>query len=333
MSPLGIRARRFAVAAATVLAGTGAISAPTTARAQASSAESIAAAQTLYEAAVDLMGKKQFDAACPKLEEAARLVPEGVGVRLQLGECFEGQGKLASAWTTYALAEQLAARAGQRDREALAADRAAKLKPRLATMTVTVPPAIRTLPGLHVSRAGVEIGPAQWEIPLPVDRGEHAIDVRADGKVPFSKKVVVKRDGEKVQVGIGPLLDDPNAGEARPGTDWKLPTGLVLGGFGIAAIGVGAALGGVALDKTNEVETRRLCDDALVCDAEGIEIRSEARTLANVATGLFVGGGVVLGTGTLFLILSATGSDDDAKESPSAAIQLGVDRVGIVGHW
>jgi hypothetical protein len=167
-----------------------------------------------------------------------------------------------------------------------------------------------------------------------VDRGEHTIDVRADGKMPFSKKVVVKRDGEKVEVGVGPLLDDPNAGEARSGTDWKLPTGLVLGGFGIAAIGVGGALGGVALGKTNDVETRGLCNDDLVCDAEGIEIRSEARTLANVATGLFAGGGVVLGTGALFLILSATGSDDDgAKEGPSAAIELGVDRARIVGRW
>lgn len=42
-----------------------------------------------------------------------RLVPEGLGAKLTLAECYESQGKLASAWTQYTVVESMAARTGQ----------------------------------------------------------------------------------------------------------------------------------------------------------------------------------------------------------------------------
>jgi len=49
------------------------------ARAQTADPDKIAAAQTLYNEAVTLMDAKDYATACPKLAEAVRLVPEGIG--------------------------------------------------------------------------------------------------------------------------------------------------------------------------------------------------------------------------------------------------------------
>src|SRR5687767_9621195 len=90
------------------------------------------AAQALYERAVELMAQKAYADACPKLEEVTRLVPDGLGAKLTLAECWEGAGKLASAYVAYAQVETLAGRKGDADRQKLASERAAALKPRLA---------------------------------------------------------------------------------------------------------------------------------------------------------------------------------------------------------
>jgi thioredoxin-like negative regulator of GroEL len=85
----------------------------------------VAAAQALYDKAVEQMAAKSFAEACPKLEEVTRLMPEGLGAKLTLAECYEGQGKLASAWLQYALVEAAAGRADQGERQRLAGERAA----------------------------------------------------------------------------------------------------------------------------------------------------------------------------------------------------------------
>src|SRR5262245_14421848 len=112
-------------------------------------------AQALYEQAVAAMDKKDYASACPSLEEVVRLIPEGVGAKLTLAECYEGAGRLASAWTGYALAEAAAAKENQREREQKAHARAEALKPKLARLTIVVPEAVRALPGLAITRDGV----------------------------------------------------------------------------------------------------------------------------------------------------------------------------------
>ncbi|NUO48654.1 MAG: tetratricopeptide repeat protein [Polyangiaceae bacterium] len=92
-------------------------------------ADNAGAAQQLYDRAVELMGQKNYAEACPKLEEVTRLVPDGFGAKLTLAECYEAQGRLASAWEQYMFVESAASRANQGDRQRLAAERAAALKP------------------------------------------------------------------------------------------------------------------------------------------------------------------------------------------------------------
>jgi tetratricopeptide (TPR) repeat protein len=165
--------------------------------AQASSdPEKIATAQTLYNDAVTLMDAKDYAAACPKLEEAVRLVPEGIGARLTLAECKEMSGQLASAWSQYEVAKSMAERAGQKERAARAAAKVISLTGQLSRLTIVVPPEVVKVPQLSITRRGIGVGEAQWGMPLPVDTGVHEIVVMAPGYKTWSKQVAIEKNGE-----------------------------------------------------------------------------------------------------------------------------------------
>jgi hypothetical protein len=197
-------------------------------------------AQALYDQAVSALDRKDFAGACPKLEEVVRLEPAGIGAKITLAECYEGAGKLASAATTYELAEAAAADAHQAERQKKAHDRAAALKPRLAHLTVTVPAEIAALPGFVIHRDGVRIGTAQWGLALPADQGEHRVEATATGKALWTQVFVVA-DGTETSVAVGPLADAPVAAGPPPAAPLSdTAAGRKIGG--IVAVSVGGAL-------------------------------------------------------------------------------------------
>src|SRR5215213_1281862 len=99
---LGIRARRLAT-----LGVVAALGLCTAEPAFAQDASGKAAAESLFENAVQLMKAGRFSEACPKLETSQRIDP-GVGTLLYLAECYEKLGRTASAWATFREAESLA---------------------------------------------------------------------------------------------------------------------------------------------------------------------------------------------------------------------------------
>src|SRR5262245_12663625 len=89
------------------------LSAPFAARGQEEDPQKTLAAQALFTQAAAEMDAKQYESACRKLEEVTRLLPSALGAKLTLAECYEARGKLASAWSQYALVEAMAAKAGE----------------------------------------------------------------------------------------------------------------------------------------------------------------------------------------------------------------------------
>jgi hypothetical protein len=172
------------------------------AAAQQADPQQVAAAQALFEQASAALDRKDYASACPKLEEVVRLVPEGLGARLALGECYEGMGRLASAWTVYLRTETSAMQARQAARQKEAHQRAEALKPRLAQLKITVPSELRALPGLAVSRDGIPVGAAQWDLSLPVDKGKHVIVATASGRERWEKTIEIPSDGAAETVTI-----------------------------------------------------------------------------------------------------------------------------------
>src|SRR5947208_8874106 len=55
-----------------------------------------ARAEKLYDEAIELLDRGDYTQACPKLEQSDQLDP-ALGTRFNLAECYEHEGKLASA--------------------------------------------------------------------------------------------------------------------------------------------------------------------------------------------------------------------------------------------
>src|SRR3954469_19109418 len=91
-----------------------------------------AAADALFDSARAAMDKGDFDAACEQFRASDKL-DAAVGTELNLADCEEKRGHLASAWELYrAAAEKLADRD---ERLALARSRIRALAPRLPKLT------------------------------------------------------------------------------------------------------------------------------------------------------------------------------------------------------
>src|SRR5262245_61731903 len=96
-----------------------------------------AAAIDLFNDAKTLMDAGNFAAACPKLVQSQSLAP-ALGTLLNLAKCREGEGKTASAWAGYREVAASSEKAGQSQRAAVAAERAAKLEPTLSRVRIDV---------------------------------------------------------------------------------------------------------------------------------------------------------------------------------------------------
>lgn len=317
------------------------IGVPRPVHAQSSSLQKAAEAQTIYDAAVKAMDAKDYVRACPLLEEVIHLAPEGVGAKLTLAECYEAVGKLASAWTSYNLVEAATmGKVGQAERKKLAHKRAEALKPKLAQLTIVVPPETRSIAGIEIQRDGVPIGSAQWDIAVPADKGDHVVTATAAGKRKWEKTVTISADGSTSSINVdglenevsakpapsGLLPEQPAAlGEQRGSTQRIL--GIVAASVGLASIGVGSAFGVIALNKKSESEVSH-CTASSECDTVGIQLRSEGRAAATASTIFFIVGGVGLAGGiTLFAMAPRGAQPVDTK------IAVGPRGIEIRGTW
>ena len=296
-----------------------------------------AAAEALFQEARALVTKKDFAAACPKFKASFELDP-GYGVLFNLAECYAGLGKTASAWAAYSDAAAMAKRADQKDRVDKALKRAADLAPKLEKVTVSVPDAPA---GLVVKRDDVALDAATWGVALPVDPGKHTFSAEAPGKKPWSTTVETTGPGTTVTVRV-PALEPAPAGPTATGTSAPstVPTaapgaddgrgtrrviGLVVGGAGVAAIAVGAAMGGLASSKWSDAQDNHCRTDTL-CDDTGVALVGDAKTFATVSTATFIAGGVLAAGGaTLFILSLGNGKKESAGLTilPSAGPKSG----------
>jgi hypothetical protein len=271
----------------------------------AQSAEDKLAAEALFDQAKKLFLEKNYPEACPRFERSQRLDP-GIGTLLYLADCYENQGRLASAWVTFREAASAAKAAGQGDRETVARSRAALLEPKLFRLTIRVD--APDTPGLAIRRNGSNVRREVWGEAVPVDPGEIAIEASAPGKVTWSMKIQVPAGaGAKAIVipalaagagttEVAPPPDAPAEGPA-PGQGQRV-AGLAVGGVGVVGLALGATFGGLAISKNNAVkEACPVASDP--CDPATVKSSRQAGTFADVSTAMFVVGGAALAAGII----------------------------------
>lgn len=272
-----------------------------------------AAAQALFDEAVELRNRNQVPAACAKFEESLRLDP-AVGTRFNLADCYERLGRVASAWTYFLEVAAATSMAGQEERAKAARSRAKNLEPRLSRMVITP---LAKPPGLRITRNGVDVGAAQWGTKVPVDPGAYVITAIAPGKRQWEQRVDVRGPAGVVEVAVPALADAPADAPPPPGpmgpnivvpppmpppdrgTPPSTIAGLTIGALGVVGLGVGTAFGLIALDGKNDVDS--LCPNdrcpSPETEALAATANEDAKTAGNVSTGALIGGGVLLVTG------------------------------------
>ena len=247
-----------------------------------------ATAQALFDDALQRMSAGSYPDACPKLEESERL-DAAMGTAFQLARCYEGMGRLASAWAMYIQVADLARAAGQASREKAARDAALALEPRLSYLTVTV----EVHPeGLVVRRGDVTVPAPQWGTRIPVDAGTYHFTATAPGRVSWSGEVTVGERGAVTarvpDLAIAPVAAStgvtPAAAAAAPKpapSDTQRIAGIVTLSAGVAGIVASGVLGLIAKSNYNAANSE--CP-AAGCTGPGEASTNSARSLGDRST-------------------------------------------------
>lgn len=277
-----------------------------------------ALAESLFDRGLEQMRLGKDEEACQSLERSQAIEP-GVGTMLYLAECYEKLGRSASAWAMYREAASLAQEQGQSERAKKGATRAEFLTPSLSKLTLVVP-SQAIVPGLSITRNGEAVPAAAWSVAVPVDPGEQKIAAAAPGYAPWTLDVTLPPNGARIVVDV-PALQALPPSEVAPAAvaqtepitqapaaltppaaalttadsparaSFHKPLAYVLGGVGIAALGVGTYFGIRAISENNKAD--EACPNDRCRNAAGIE-HDEAAHSSATAANVFVTGGLAL---------------------------------------
>jgi tetratricopeptide (TPR) repeat protein len=264
-----------------------------TAAAQASGAP--AAVPGATQIARDLFERGKAKWAAGQYEEAAALlaasnqqVPKA-GTSMLLGDAYEHLGRLRSARDTFRRASELARQSGESQLEYRANTREAALLPRVPQVQIRV--AAPVPPGLLVTLNGREVPASELNVATALDAGTYLLEAHAPDHEPFSARLELSNDAPQAGVRVvsvhlvprGEHTEAP-AGSGRETLAWW------IGGAGAALTAASLVTLIVALDKNAASEDEcgeaggAVDPDENACNARGVELRDDARTLANVAT-------------------------------------------------
>ncbi len=268
----------------------------------------VAKADTLFKEGRALMKSGNFETACPKLEESYRLDP-AAGTGINLGDCFEKQGKVASALLAYQAARALLKpgdpRIGPVEKEIAA------LNKRTPRLTIKLAPGAPE--GTTVTRDGREVEASKLGVPVAVNPGKFKVVVSAPGRDASVFRVsLVEGKNRELEVGPGEDSGQPASSsaagardearetetpgrvppdEAAPGSSQQT-WGYVLAGVGI----VGIALGGYfwAKFESGKSDLKTASDADFRRDKPGVDKDGHWAAYLGVGGAVVLGGGVVL---------------------------------------
>lgn len=291
--------------------------------AYAQSAEDQATARALFNEARELMKAGHYDAACPKLEAASKVYP-GSGVLLNLGDCYEHEGRTASAWTEFGEAASAAERLGRADDLAEARRRQSAIEPRLSRLAIRV---AHDEPGLVISRDGSVIDRGAWGEAIPIDPGAHTVTAHAGGHEEWSGSVTVAQAGQTLTIDVPELapvtppappqsVPPVEAVTAPPPVEAPYWTGRRIASASVAGVGVGALVAtgvmvGIAKAKDDSAKSEG--------GTKGGTDSQSAADLGNTATVVGVIGAALAVGGAIFWLTA-----------PSNSVQVGSNGTGVL---
>lgn len=296
--------------------------------ARAQSGRDLAAAETLFNEAIPLIQRGDYEAAARKLEASHEYDPAFATV-MNLALCYKKLGKLASAWARYReaadMAADMAAQSGDTRPQKKALRRARALERKLSRLVIKVSEETQSIPGLTVLRGDRNVVPGLFNTAIYVDPGDHDIKATAPGHEEFSIQVTTTRSKpvtvEILRLQVIPESPRPSdkpemVDSSTPGRDTRRIVGWAGIGAGAALTIGGLGFGWSAISTWNDAIDSE-CDAAtLECSAEGKSQVGKARFRSNVSN-VMVGAGLLLAAAGTWRILTAHDTGQATQVVPS----------------
>lgn len=294
-------------------------------------AETRAAADALFREGRTLVKQGKFAEGCGKLEASQNLDP-APGTLLALADCFEKDGRIASAWSTWNDAIVLSRQRNDKRRQETAEKRAKALESKLPKLQIDVPIESR-VEGLVVKRNDQLVESSIFGSAVPVDPGQQAIAASAPGREPWTTSVEIKAEPGSTTVTVPALTKIPEppkieVPEEKPKPEKPKPppppksntqrtVGIVLTTFGAIGVAGGAAAGGLTFLNVKTAEGQCSGDNPPRCSQEGLDAYRTADLTASIADISLGAGGALLLTGII-----VWGTAPSKKQEEKTAIRF-----------
>ncbi|MDB4960935.1 MAG: Tetratricopeptide 2 repeat protein [Myxococcales bacterium] len=263
----------------------------------------------LFEEGRELAKAGKYAEACERFEWSLA-IDRAPGTTLNYGDCLEKLGQLRKAFMMYDEASREFDRASDA-RAGFARERASAVLGRLGTILVKI--ADPAIPGLVVELASQSVPPRR-EMTERFEPEEIVVTARAPGRQPFrASALVVAGTTVIVEVpvleglDVAPAVQAPRVvrvmGGGRSRGRVRLAFGLGVGG-GVALI-ASSIIGIRAKQDYDAVATGPDCSRTggpLVCSPDAASKIESAGSSADLATGVAVAGGLLVGTAVIVYV-------------------------------
>ncbi|MFM2416591.1 MAG: hypothetical protein RL385_1314 [Pseudomonadota bacterium] len=304
-----------------------------------------AAAEALFQEAVRLLKRGEFDEACAKLSASHRREPRS-GTLLNLAACEEQRGRTATAWALYKDAASLARSESKPGYADKATSLAAAVEPRLIYLHIAVNTPVA---GEAITLDGKPLDPGSFETALPVDPGPHTLVAAAPGFASWKAELQVEQTST-LAVPALPAESSPAAAspahEAEPATApapsaapasalRAVPTwAWVTAGAGVSLLGTSVVFRVLQTNAGAELDShcgadRQSCDPSYdFASAHRREQRDFALFVGLGSAGVV---GAAIATYSLVQALRAQPKVDGVHVMPVLAVDRGALRAGLHG--
>lgn len=289
-------------------------------------AEDVAGARAAFEKGAQAANEGRWSDALTQFELAATKRPHAT-TSYNIGFCERALGHptRAKKFFTQALARDASTSGSELTVELRVATKKylEEASVQVATPEITLVPAevtitvdgrplevAETTPGGEHMLAGVRpAGPGEkvtrGTFVLEIDAGSHEIVILApDGRTKIAHEYFPPQSSKKVRIELPPPAPPPRPIELDQGSS-RRTWGFVIGGVGIAAVGLGSYFGLRAASTWSDAKDA--CPGQQSCPSpRGADLASDARTFANLSTIAFTAGTVALVGGTILVLTSPT---------------------------
>jgi len=246
-------------------------------------------ADALFAEGQALIAAQRIDEACDRFAQSLALDP-ALGTRLNLADCRERQSRFAAAYELYVEVIEEATRTAKQSQLLHAKERLDEMTPKVVRITLDI--AEPSLAGLAIKLGDHQLSSSKWMRAIAHDPGSVALTASAPGRKPFEVSREAKA-GDQITLVVPALVNadvaTPEVTAVRAASKPTVPAVWVIAGSGAVVVS-SMLLGLHAKSVYNEGNA--------IPGAEGDEKIHSAVFRANIATVLFIAGGIGVGVGT-----------------------------------